>query len=151
MKRLSNLLAALVFASLVIFMSCGGGGDDPAPDPLIAVAENFATTWTPTSVSDPDGVNQLSAWSNFQLTVSGSESGGTYNTGSTTPDGFTAVWPNSGSWAFGDTSGGAVTRDGSLNMTSTITATQLTLEFSITGAGRTNSINGDWTFVFSAN
>ncbi len=151
MKRLSNLLAALVFASLVIFMSCGGGGDDPAPDPLIEVASNFSGTWTPTSVNDPDGVNQLSTWSDFQLTISGNESGGTYNTGSTTPDGFLDVWPASGNWTFGDTTGEVVTRDGSLSMTSTITATQLTLTFTISGAGRTNSINGEWTFVFSAN
>lgn len=149
MKRLSNLLAALVFASLVIFMSCGGGGDDPAPDPLIEVAANFSGTWAPTSVSDPDGVNQLSTWTDFRLTVTGTESGGTYTTGSTTPPGFEAVWPASGTWSFADTNGQEISRDGSLSVTSAITATQITLSFTITGAGRANSINGDWTFVMT--
>ena len=148
MKRLSNLLAALVFASLVIFMSCGGSGDDPAPDPLIEVAANFSGTWAPTSVNDPDGVNQLDSWSNFRLTVTGTEDGGTYSTGTTTPDGFSAVWPATGNWTFANATGTAITRDG-LAVTSAITASQITLSFTITGAGRSNSINGDWTFVLA--
>ena len=148
MKRLSNLLAALVFASLVIFMSCGGGGDDPAPDPLIEVAANFSGTWAPTRVDDPEGVNQLSTWSDFRLTVTGTENGGTYSTGTTTPAGFEAVWPASGTWSWGDTTGGSVTRGG-VTMTTAITATQITLTFEITGAARANSINGEWTFVMT--
>ncbi|MEP1032863.1 hypothetical protein [Ekhidna sp.] len=152
MKRLSNLLAALVFASLVIFMSCGGGGDDPAPDPLIAKAENLTVAWSPTAVNDPDGVNQLSTWSNFTLTFSGNESGGTYSTGSTTPTGFEDVWPASGSWVFADTDGEVITRDGSLTINVTaLSATQLTLEFDFQSSARTSSIDGEWTFSFSPN
>lgn len=148
MKRLSNLLAALVFASLVIFMSCGGGGSDPAPDPFAeAAVELTASGWSPSAVTDPDDANQLTDWSNFTLSFSGDGEGGSYST-TNVPAGFEAVWPSSGSWEFGSTTS-VIERSDNVTITANISATSLTLQFTINSGARTSSIDGDWTFVFS--
>ena len=79
MKRLSNLLAALVFASLVIFMSCGGGGDDPAPDPLEEIAADLTISgWAQPSTVQTDGGVADGDWSGFTITFSGTKDGGNY-------------------------------------------------------------------------
>ncbi len=147
MKRLSNLLAALVFASLVIFMSCGGGGSDPAPDPFAeAAVELTASGWSPTAVTDPDDANQLTQWSDFTLSFTGNENGGNYSV-TNVPAGFEAVWPTSGTWEFGSTTS-VIERSDNVTITAEITATQLTLQFNISTGARASSIDGDWAFVF---
>lgn len=146
MKRLSNLLAALVFASLVIFMSCGGGGSDPAPDPFAeAAVELTASDWSPSAVTSPDG-NTLSDWSDFELSFNGNGEGGRYNT-TGVPTGFEEVWPSQGDWEFGsDTE--TIERSDGTTITSTISANKLTLEFTFESSARTSGIDGQWTFVF---
>lgn len=158
MKRLSNLLAALVFASLVIFMSCGGGGSDPAPTPEEIAADNLVDkTWTVNSSSItydngvPDG-----DWTNFSLSFSGSSTGGTYST-TGVPDGFSEIWPSSGSWTFNTNSSGSVTgiqRDGAsgVAISTSISGTSLSATFTIPDPnGRTAGLyDAPWSFSFSA-
>lgn len=152
MKRLSNLLAALVFASLVIFMSCGGGGDDPAPDPLDEISADLTVTgWaTPTTVQT-DGGTADGDWSNFTINFTGTKDGGTY-TVSGVPTGFSDVWAN-GSWTFGNATGSVITKvQGGVttDMTASISENSLSLEFDVTASSaRTNGIAGEWTFVFN--
>lgn len=152
MKRLSNLLAALVFASLVIFMSCGGGGSDPAPDPLIAVAANLTgTAYAEPTTVQTDGGEADGNWDNFTISFEGNESGGTYDVNGV-PDGFEDVWAD-GSWTFGNASGSVITKvQGGVttDMTATIAAGSLTLTFEVADpSGRTSGIAGNWTFVFN--
>lgn len=150
MKRLSNLLAALVFASLVIFMSCGGDSSDPAPTAEELAAADLIGTWSVNASSitydngTPDGT-----WSNFQLTVSGSATGGTFQTSGTPTEGdFSSVWPASGSWDFTANADG-IDR-GDLIMDLSVSETSLTLSFTVAEqAARTNGIAGAWTFTFS--
>ena len=151
MKRLSNLLAALVFASLVIFMSCGGGGSDPAPDPLIEVSTNLTSTgWANASNIQTDGGEADGDWRNFTISFTGNESGGTYDVNGV-PEGFEDVWAD-GSWTFGNASGSVITKvQGGVttDMTATIAAGSLTLTFDVADpSGRTSGIAGQWTFVF---
>ncbi|SNT26025.1 hypothetical protein SAMN05421640_3011 [Ekhidna lutea] len=153
MKRLSNLLAALVFASLVIFMSCGGGGDDPAPDPLEEVATDLtASAWAQPSTVQTDGGTPDGDWSGFSITFSGSKDGGSY-TVSGVPDGFSDVWSN-GTWSFGNTSGSVITKthtgsSESTDMSATVSEGSLSLTFDVDEpTARTNGIAGEWTFVF---
>ncbi|WP_420318384.1 hypothetical protein [Ekhidna sp.] len=152
MKRLSNLLAALVFASLVIFMSCGGGGDDPAPDPLEEIAADLTISgWAQPSTVQTDGGVADGDWSGFTITFSGTKDGGTYTVAGV-PDGFSDVWAN-GTWDFGNSSGSVInkTQNGvTTPMTASISENSLSLEFDVTeSTARTNGITGEWTFVFN--
>ena len=155
MKRLSNLLAALVFASLVIFMSCGGGGSDPAPTPEELAADNLVgKTWSVNSSSItydngvPDG-----DWRNFTLSFSGSSTGGSYTT-SGVPDGFSDVWPASGSWSFITNSSGSVTGidRGDVQMTTSLSGTSLSATFTVPdpNAKTAGLYDAPWTFSFTA-
>ncbi len=158
MKRLSNLLAALVFASLVIFMSCGGGGDDPGRSTVEIAVENLTVNGAftnPTTVqSDADG-DVTSDWSGFTITFQGTTDGGSYTVGGV-PPGFTDVWAN-GTWTISDdartitkvqdTSNGSDTQTA---MVASIAEGSLTLEFDVAApAARVNGIEGGWVFVFN--
>ena len=156
MKRLSNLLAALVFASLVIFMSCGGGGSDPAPSVEELAAEDLVgKTWTvdATTITFNSEVPQ-GDWDNFTLSFSGDATGGTYETDGV-PDGFADVWPASGNWSFvlngAGTSVESILRDGEVSMSSFISEASLTLTFTVDdpSGARTNGLyDFPWTFEF---
>lgn len=155
MKRLSNLLAALVFASLVIFMSCGGGKDDPGPTPEEVAAENLVgKTWSVNASSITfDGNVPDGDWSSFTLSFSGSASGGSY-TASGVPTDFEDVWPASGSWEFLTNGSGAVTGidRGDVEMTGTIAESSLTLNFTVpdpSGARTSGLYDAPWAFSFS--
>lgn len=159
MKRLSNLLAALVFASLVIFMSCGGGGDDPAPSAGETQAGLLNGTWavsgTPLFNNGVEG-----DWTGFTLTISGTAEGsdgiwgGNYST-SGTPTGYEAVWPTSGNWNFESTTvvNRAVRNDATegVSVTINVSETGLTLTFTLTDPNaRAAGIYGqEWTFQFT--
>lgn len=164
MKKLSNLLAALVFASLVVFMSCGGGGDDPGPSDLETAANNLTITsgWSnPTTVNTDGGAADAgsSTWDNFSITFSGGVEGGSYTVAGV-PEGFGDVWSN-GTWVFaqnndGDLVSSAITKTQNstpTNVDITVSASSLTMSFSVaaTNAARlseTSDIAGSWIFVF---
>ena len=150
MKRLSNLLAALVFASLVIFMSCGGGGGDDGPTIVEEKTELISKTWsnpsTATYAGGPEG-----DWSGFSLTIRAS---GTYNT-SGVPTGYEEVWPSSGSWEFTNDNAARIQRDGNNGITMDYTVaddgSSLSLEFTVPdpSARRISGLYGEpWQFEF---
>jgi hypothetical protein len=152
MKRLSNLLAALVFASLVIFMSCGGGGGNDGPSELEIKVQNLTVSGgfsNPSNVQT-DGGQADGDWSTFGISFTGSVDGGSY-TVSNVPTGFEDVWSN-GTWTIND-AGTVITRTQngvSTDMTATIGEGSLTLEFFVADPNaRTNGIAGSWTFVFN--
>ncbi len=160
MKRLSNLLAALVFASLVIFMSCGGGGDDPAPTvEELAAADLVGKTWTVNASSITyDGSVPDGNWDNFSLSFSGGAAGGSYTASGvdSSDPGFSDVWPSNGSWEFivsNDRVTGIRRTNDDIPMTGTISGTSLTLTFSVPdpGTARTSGLyDAPWAFTFSA-
>ncbi len=156
MKKLSNLLAALVFVSLVIFISCNSsGGDDDPVDPLQTQLDLISGTWT-TSTNEvlrggtpPDD----SDWGSFTLTISNGNitTGGDYST-TNVPAGFEDVWPSQGSWTWQNTQGTIITRGASgnaqaVNLTVVAGTNTLQISFNNTGlVGRTSGIEGAWTF-----
>ena len=154
MKRLSNLLAALVFASLVIFMSCGGGGSDPGPSELEIAINNLTVSGGFSNPADvktdngqPDG-----DWDSFGVTFTGNlaNQGGSYEV-SGVPNGFSDVWAD-GTWTINN-AGTKITRvQGGVTtvMDATIEEGSLTLEFDVEASGgRTSGIAGTWLFVFN--
>lgn len=154
MRKISNLLAALVFVSLVIFISCGGDDGGGTPDPLTQRAAELQDTWTVTEVRLDGGTNLDADWvaSGFSLTITGaSAAGGSYAV-SNVPPGFEVVWPSSNTtWTFNDNDVDELLRgDGVVMAVSGLTGTTLTLTFNITTqAARTSGIAGAWTFIFS--
>ncbi len=155
MKKLSNLLAALVFVSLVIFISCTSDSGTPDPvDPLETQAELLTGTWTTTAnqVLYQGSPSTDGDWSNFTLTISNATTaGGSYATGGV-PAGFEDVW-GSGTWTFANDQGTVVTRSGTagnVDITVVVSANSLQLDFNNTGTlGRTNGIEGTWRFTMS--
>ncbi|MEM9340642.1 MAG: hypothetical protein AAGA66_18055 [Bacteroidota bacterium] len=155
MKKLSNLLAALAFVSLVIFISCGKDDGGSAPDPLTQQAALLQKTWNVSSVSNGsvDG-NVTSEWPDFTLTITNASSaGGTYSV-SGVPAGFEVVWPTAiPSWEFQNNDEDFMLRgDGVVMEISDIDNDNLRLEFLITTSqgARTSVIEGNWTFIFTA-
>lgn len=156
MKLLSNLLAALVFCSLIIFVNCGGGDDggDTGPSETTAqiVAGQLVVTNWASQTASYEGSDSEGDWSGFSLDFSGDENGGTYNV-SGVPTGYERVWDATGggnrSWEFTDESASQVLRGDGVTMDVTVTDTSLTLSFSVPEEGnRTSGIVGSWTFTF---
>ncbi len=160
MKKLSNLLAALVFVSLVIFISCttDSGGTDPE-DPLETQAALLSGTWTTTAnqVLYQGSPSTDGDWANFTLTITNATtSGGDYST-SGVPAGFEDVWDAAGTWTFANSSGTIITRAtsnggnaGPVDITVVAGETSLELSFNNTGTlGRTAGIEGTWKFTMN--
>lgn len=169
MKRFTQLLTALVFLSLIIFMSCkkenGGGGTDPEPEPDPVAdfgAALNATTWTPSGVTLKEEDRTEWADAGFTLTlnyVTDSNQGNYSITNLPEIDGSDAVWGANVSWSITsvDDSGLIATIDRSDltgNMTATLNSitapTQLILTFNIPEpSARVAGFNGDWEFTFT--
>ncbi len=154
MKKLTNLLAALVFVSLSIFMSCGKDDGPGVVDPLVGQAELLQRSWTVnhSDVRYDQGVPDVS-WEGFSLTITNaSTEGGSYQT-SGVPDGFASVWPATGTWTFNNTTGSEMLRDGTVVMSViNLSESTATLAFNIASTGgRTAGIAGAWQFTFISN
>ena len=163
MKRLSNLLAALVFASLVIFMSCGGGSPKPAPSAGETQSALFEGTWAvsgdPIFGNGPEGV-----WTGFSLSITNAAEGandvwGGNFSATGIPAGYGQVWGGtetetsvSGTWAYLSTTNVStvVRSNDNVNISITPSATKLTLQFTVAGPARTSGIfDKQWTFQFT--
>ncbi|MEM9896276.1 MAG: hypothetical protein AAF789_07890 [Bacteroidota bacterium] len=157
MKRLTNLLSALVFASLVIFMSCGGD-DSPSVDPLadeianLTISQGFVTQKSNvfTNGEIPDG-----EWDGFKVTFTGTieAKGGSFNTTvasvGANADDYIDVWPVSGNWTLSE-DGTMIMRSDGINMSATISDSQLIVTFNVPDpSARTSGIAGNWSFTFT--
>ena len=163
MKRLSNLLAALVFASLVIFMSCGGG-DDPAPPSAGEEAKDLIEGSWNVSGSPTFGGGIEGDWTGFTLTVSGFSAGtdgvwgGSYSV-SGIPAGYGQVWGGdatatsaSGSWTFASATNvsSVVTGDGvSIVLGTDTNAASLSTSFTVPSSLANGIFDEQWVFQFT--
>ncbi|MEQ9426471.1 MAG: hypothetical protein RJQ09_18760 [Cyclobacteriaceae bacterium] len=154
MKKYLNFLTYSLFAALVVFASCGGGDDDDdddvvEPTPLEQVVASLTNngagaTWASSS-SSLDGV-AAEGWENFQITINGNASGGTYSTSGAAD---ATVWPASGTWTFSNTTGTkAIRQPDGIELDITASDNALTLSFDIP-EGRTNGIAGRWSQTFT--
>lgn len=155
MKKITQLLYALVFCSLMIFISCnkddgdnGGSNDERAEQ-----AELLEGTWTVTSATYEG--NPRPDWNGATVTFSYNYDNhtGTYTVSGvpTAEEGENAasvLGSGSVSWEFeGETSTNTIERADDVKMTVTVTATQLTLSFGLTGVdSRTAGFDGQWKF-----
>jgi hypothetical protein len=159
MKKLSNLLAALVFGSLVIFMSCGKKGTEPELTAKQVQAALLAggpwSTASSANVSYGTGPSE-GDWTNFKLTITANSAGNDLAgySASGVPSGYEEIWPSSGSWSFVESNaqGTTIDRDDDIVITaSNASATTLTLSFTVLEPdARVSGLYGaKWTFTFS--
>lgn len=151
MKQLSQLLTALVFCSLMIFISCGKKDKNDPIDPVDEVGEKLVSTWEMSSVT-VDGTAR-DEWADFTLTIAynPADNTGTYTTsGVPTNAGADVVWPSSGTFSLAVGSTTSATRNDGVVITVTVSDTGLDLRFPISGSGdRVSTFDGAWQFVFT--
>lgn len=157
MKHVSRLLSLLILVSAGLFyISCDGGEDEKGQEEL--QLDKLKATWTLQSV-DNDATDRTDEYPNMSLVISGTFSeGGTYNYTSDADE-----WPPVSPWKKADTwkfKAGAVTsavvrQSDLLEMTYSLSNGDktLTLSFNYQGEGihngRTESVTGNWDFVFT--
>ncbi len=150
MKRVTDLLTALVFISLVVFISCnkGGGGDD-GPTPQEEQVAKLVGTWVLATDGAKLGTTVRPEWEGLTVVISGNVDGGTIAvTGIPSDNGASDVWPNSASWTFGGSISELNRVDGiSMNIQS-VTDTQLIVTFTVSTSDRVTGFDGSWTFTF---
>jgi len=156
MKRATRFFSLLMIAGIaLLYVGCD---DDPKKSEEETQLDKLRGTWNIESVEN-DGTSRTDEYPNMTLTVSGTfTTGGTYNYTSDADE-----WPSVSPWKAIDTwkfKSGAVantiTRQSDLlDMTYTLSNSDntLTIGFTYTGTGinngRTESVSGDWTFVFT--
>lgn len=150
MKKLLNYLTILSFLSIVVLISCGGGGDDGPTDPVktpeqLQAEKIVGKTWKATGTNAGvtlDGV-AAPAWAGFTLNFTGNENGGNFTT---TNSQSPLVWPATGTWRFQNGVTTVLRSDG-VQMTLNVTDTELTLSFTIVDpSGRVEGVGGAYVF-----
>lgn len=164
MNKFLNITTIALFLGLIIFVSCGGGSDEPdvPVDPCIANAEILiSATATISKVTNPSGTIVNDDWTGFTLTFSGNKDGGDYSTNVSTLDDVSLenIWAASGNWTFDAAdancktltiAGGFAAGARSVSI-SAITTGGINLSFEVpeTDTGRTMGIPGTWIFEFN--
>lgn len=150
MKRVTDLLTALVFISLVVFISCNRGDDGPdGPTPEEEQATKLRGTWTLVSGGAQLGTTPRTEWEGLSANLQGDASGGTIAvTGVPSDPGAEDVWPTNSNWTFGS-SIAEVVRDDGVTLNVTVTDNTLDVRFTISDSGRIEGFDGNWSFSFT--
>jgi hypothetical protein len=164
MNKFINITTSALFLSLIIFVSCGGGSDEP-DDPIDPCAINsellVSGVATISKVTNPSGTIVTDDWTGFTLAFSGTKDGGSFTTNVSTLNDTSLdnIWSASGSWIFDSTDSNCKTLTinggfaaGTRNVAiSAITASGINLSFNVpeTDTGRTQGIPGTWIFEFN--
>ena len=151
MKLYTRMIAILGLTGMIL----SGCNDDEKPSVKASQLNSLSGTWEVTAVT-MDNVDVTSAYSSFDLTLSGSTKSDVFAYGATgRPD--LSPWPAGGTWSFGTDVKSELVRDPNtvdvLHVDYTVTKTELTIEFMFNGEGydgsRVNSAAGNWTYTFT--
>jgi len=150
MKRVTDLLTALVFVSLTIFISCNkGGGDDPGPSAEEEQVAKLVGTWALATDGAVLGSTTRTEWNGLTGVLSGNTEGGSIAMSGVPSDtGASDVWPSTITWTFGSSISEIVRNDGVTMNVQSVTDTQLIVTFTISDSGRIEGFDGSWTFTF---
>jgi hypothetical protein len=158
--RLTFLIALIGGLS---FMTSCNKGSDPEPSVEEAQLKLLSKTWTVSQVKFGPGNTDVTADytspNPMKLTI-----GGTFNSAPGTTYTYSLTgrpaspkkspWPASGTWKF-DTNAPEtliIRTEDNLQISYTVTASQLQLIFTYAGpgyTGRTSAVEGNWTFLFT--
>ncbi len=152
MKRVTDLLTALVFISLIVFISCnksdGDGGDD-GPTPQEEQVAKLVGSWALATDGAELGTTVRPEWNGLTAVLSGNVDGGTIAVSNVPSDnGASDVWPLETSWTFGSSISEVIRNDGVTLNVQAVSATQLIVTFTITGSSRIAGFDGNWSFTF---
>jgi hypothetical protein len=159
MKLATRILSLLILAAFATFyMSCDGGGGDDQSEQQIQF-NKLKGTWNVTEVTD--GTGERGDFAGVQLSLGASSNfaeNGTYPYEMTGTLPNPSPWPKQGGlWEFGSDPSSDLIRDpggvNELEMTYDVSDTQLEITFFVSGdgwqGGRTQSVEGQWTFIFT--
>ena len=162
MKQFTQLLTALVFCSLMIFVACNKSGSTEPDDPRDEVGAAIASKpWTAASVT-LDGTTRTE-WDGFTISFSYNEEThqGTYTVANVPSNpGASDVFGSGVTWTFDgvdeNANTGVIVRSDGVNVnvsrqgTDPLAPTSLTLSFTITDASnRVAGFNGAWVFTLN--
>ncbi|MEJ7644476.1 MAG: hypothetical protein WKF87_07760 [Chryseolinea sp.] len=156
MKRITRLFSLLLMAGIaLLYVGCD---DDPSKSEEETQLDKLRGTWNIQSV-DNDGTSRTDEYPDMTVTISGTfTTGGIYSyTSDATSWPSVSPWKALDSWKFKSSDVlRTITRQSDLvDMTYTLSNSDntLTIDFVYTGAGfnnaRTESVSGDWSFVFT--
>ncbi|MBZ0247959.1 MAG: hypothetical protein K8H85_18585 [Cyclobacteriaceae bacterium] len=153
MKQIGKLmLLGVVFGILLVSQGCK---KDSGPGETVEDIQlrKLSKTWNATSVK-LDNVDQTD-YDNFALTISGTAGSPTFGYSVTGRPTTLSPWLSSGQWKFGASPETQIVRDpdtgDELNLTYSVTDTQLQITFTFTGdgyPGRISNVKGQWVFTF---
>ncbi|HNP08057.1 MAG TPA: hypothetical protein PKN99_10545 [Cyclobacteriaceae bacterium] len=153
MKQIGKLmLLGVVFGILLVSQGCK---KDSGPGETVEDIQlrKLSKTWNATSVK-LDNLDQTD-YDNFALTISGTAGSPTFGYSVTGRPTTLSPWLSSGQWKFGASPETQIVRDpdtgDELNMTYSVTDTQLQITFTFTGdgyPGRISNVKGQWVFTF---
>ena len=150
MKMFRSLAVIVVAAAIFNLTSCGS---DPAPEksPQDQQLEKLSKTWKMTSVTQ-DGNAPQDPYTGFQLGITSTAGQTTFSYTTTgRPTGTFSPWGPSGTFTFGSDFATTLTRDDGTTITYAVSATQLQMTFTYSGAGyqtRAGVFTGNWVFTF---
>ena len=150
-----RILMTVVSLGVILIVSGCGGKSTPAESTQDKQLGLLSKTWKVASDS-LNTTDQTTSWTNFQLTISGTKGSTSFNYSCTSRPTSLGPWPASGTWSFGtDPVTQIIRAEDNLNMTYTVTATTLQLNFNYTGNGypgpRVSNVSGNWIFNLTAN
>lgn len=147
------MLLGVVFGILLIAEGCKkkSGPGETIEDIQLG---KLSKAWNATSVK-LDNVDQ-DGYDNFVLTISGTAGSSTFGYSATGRPTTLSPWLSGGQWKFGASPETQIIRDpdtgDELDLTYSVTDTQLQLTFTFTGdgyPGRVSNVKGQWVFTFS--
>jgi hypothetical protein len=158
MNHLSRILTVLLIVSVgLLSFNCGGSDDPEKSEEEIQLEKLKAGPWSLLTAND--GSDRTSEYPGMTLTFTGTfAAGGTYAyTSSATSWPSPSPWEDEGTWKFvsGSVGNKVVRLTDDVEMTYTLSNSdkQLSLVFNYTGTGfsngRTEEVEGTWTFTFT--
>jgi hypothetical protein len=146
------VLSVLALAMLLTYAGCKKGGD-PEPSVEEQQLEKLSATWKVGAsgdvLLDGNSVKVDGGYENFTLNLSGTPGETTfgYTTGGRPA---LSAWPSSGTWSFGTDPTQDIVRDPGgtkeIDMTYSVTDTDLEITFQYAGAGEAGKVKGTWVF-----
>jgi hypothetical protein len=158
MNHLSRIFTVLLIVSVgLLSFNCGGSDDPEKSEEEVQLEKLKAGQWSLLTAND--GSDRTSEYPGMTLTFTGTfVAGGTYAyTSSATSWPSPSPWEDEGTWKFASGSVGnkLIRLSDDVEMTYTLSNSdkQLSLVFNYTGPGfnngRTESVEGTWTFTFT--